>query len=76
MRQAVAAADLDLDEMDRRIAADPDDYDAEIAANEAALAAAGHWGTPTLVIRGEPFFGQDRLVDFRWRLEQQGLGTR
>lgn len=76
MPRAVAAADLDLDEMDRRIAANPDDYDTEAAANEAALAAAGHWGTPTLVIRGEPFFGQDRLDDFRWRLEQLGLGRR
>lgn len=76
LRDAVATSGLDLDDMDRRIEANRDECDAEITANEAALAAAGHWGTPTLVFRGEPFFGQDRVEDFKWRLEQQGLGRR
>jgi 2-hydroxychromene-2-carboxylate isomerase len=70
---AAAAAGLDLDDMDRAIALNPADYDAEIQRNEQALAAAGHWGVPTLVLRGEPFFGQDRLTDLVWRLEQLGL---
>jgi len=73
MKNAAAGVGLDLGEMDRAIAARPDDYDAEIVANEAALADAGHWGVPTLVFRGEPFFGQDRIEDLQWRLQQRGL---
>ena len=41
--------------------ADAEALDAEVAANQAALEAAGHWGVPTLVFKGEPFFGQDRI---------------
>ncbi|MAF84736.1 MAG: hypothetical protein QGH93_05420 [Gammaproteobacteria bacterium] len=59
--------------MDRRITEQPDDYDREITANESALTEAGHWEVPTLVFRSEPFFGQDRLEDLKWRLAQQGL---
>jgi len=33
-----------------------------MAANQDALKAAGHWGVPTLVFDGEPFFGQDRIA--------------
>jgi 2-hydroxychromene-2-carboxylate isomerase len=70
MRDAAASVGLDLNAMDRRIEANPDDYDREIAANEVSLGDAGHWGVPTLVYQGEPFFGQDRILDLRWRLEQ------
>jgi len=73
LKQAVAGVGLDLDEMDRRITEQPDDYDREIAANESALGEAGHWGVPTLVVRGEPFFGQDRIEDLKWRFGQFGL---
>ena len=38
-----------------------------------ALEAAGHWGVPTLVFDGEPFFGQDRIEMAVWRMEQKGL---
>jgi len=73
LKRATESAGLDLDEMDRKIIAGPDDYDNEIATNESALGDAGHWGVPTLVVRGEPFFGQDRIEDLKWRLEQNGL---
>jgi 2-hydroxychromene-2-carboxylate isomerase len=66
-------AGLNLAEMDARISSNPDYYDTEIAANEQALEEAGHWGVPTLVVRDEPFFGQDRIDDFIWRLEQLGI---
>ena len=33
--------------------------------------AAGHWGAPLFVANGECFFGQDRLDDLIWHLEQQ-----
>ena len=37
---------------------------------------AGHYGVPMLVFDSEPFFGQDRFDQFKWRLEQQGLEAR
>ena len=45
----------------------------EVEANHAALDAAGHWGVPTMVLRNEPFFGQDRIDTLRWRLDKYGL---
>lgn len=68
---AVAKADLDLADMDAAIAAD--DPMPQIDANQAALDASGHWGVPTMVFNGEPFFGQDRIDTLRWRLGKAGL---
>jgi len=31
---------------------------------------------PMIAFNNEPFFGQDRMDTFRWRLEQQGLTPR
>ena len=73
---AATRSGLDLAELDAEVAAEPEALDAEIAANQAALEAAGHWGVPTLVFAGEPFFGQDRIDMVRWRMEQQGLTAR
>ena len=76
LASAFARAGLDPAEIEREVAAQPDALDAEIAANQDALEAAGHWGVPTLVFDGEPFFGQDRIEMVRWRMEQQGLAKR
>jgi 2-hydroxychromene-2-carboxylate isomerase len=76
LTDAAARAGLDLAEMDRAVAADPARYDAIIAQNQRDLEAAGHWGVPTMVFAGEPFFGQDRIDLLTWRLEQQGVGRR
>jgi 2-hydroxychromene-2-carboxylate isomerase len=46
---------------------------AAIEANQQALAAAGHWGVPTVVFDGEHFFGEDRIDTLRWRLDKQAL---
>ena len=73
---AAARAGLDLVELDADAAAQPQALDVEIAANQAALEAAGHWGVPTLVFEGEPFFGQDRIDLAVWRMEQKGLARR
>jgi len=45
----------------------------EIERNYQTRDAAGHWGVPTMVVRGEPFFGQDRIDTLRWRLDKLGL---
>lgn len=73
---AAARAGLDFAELEAEVAADADALDAEIHANQAALEAAGHWGVPTLVFDGEPFFGQDRIEMAKWRMEQKGLTAR
>ncbi len=76
LAQAAQRAGLDLAELDAEVLRDADALDAEIAANQDALEAAGHWGVPTLVFDGEPFFGQDRIEMARWRMEQKGLVER
>lgn len=74
LAEAVAEAGLDLAELDAAcVATDPSP---EIEANHAALDAAGHWGVPTMVYEGEPFFGQDRVDTLRWRLESAGVSRR
>ena len=76
LSQAVARAGLDFDELDAVVEAEAEALDAEITANQDALTAAGHWGVPTLVFEGEPFFGQDRIEMVNWRMKQKGLTKR
>jgi 2-hydroxychromene-2-carboxylate isomerase len=73
---AAGRAGLDLAEMDAAILSDADGYAARVEENGRDLEAAGHWGTPTCVFEGEPFFGQDRYDLLVWRLEQSGLEPR
>lgn len=73
---AAARAGLDLAELDAEALADAAALDAEVTANQAALEAAGHWGVPTLVFQGEPFFGQDRIDVALWRMRKAGLASR
>ncbi|MEM9086958.1 MAG: DsbA family protein [Pseudomonadota bacterium] len=76
LARAADRAGLDLAELDAEAMSDADGLDAEIEANQDALEAAGHWGVPTLVFEGEPFFGQDRFDMAKWRMEQKGLTKR
>jgi len=76
LADAAARAGVALDELDAAIASDPARYDAVIADNQRALEAAGHWGVPTMVFEGEPFFGQDRIYLLIWRLRQHGVAPR
>ena len=76
LAKAAERAGLDLAQLDAEAVSDVAGLDAEIAANQDALEAAGHWGVPTLVIDGEPFFGQDRIDTAKWRLEQMGMVQR
>jgi 2-hydroxychromene-2-carboxylate isomerase len=76
LARAAERAGLDLATMDAAIAADPARYDAVIARNQEDLEAAGHWGVPTMVFQGEPFFGQDRIDLLLWRMRQHGLTER
>jgi 2-hydroxychromene-2-carboxylate isomerase len=73
MAEAARRGGLDLIEMQSAIAADPGRYEEALASNDRALRASGHWGVPTMVFDGEPFFGQDRFDMLVWRLERNGL---
>ena len=74
LAEAAAKAGLDLADMDAAIL--DNDPMPVIEANQAALEAAGHWGVPTITVRGEPFFGQDRIETLRWRLDRLGVPKR
>lgn len=76
LEQAATRAGLDLAELKAEAEARPEELDKEIAGNQNALEAAGHWGVPTLVFEGEPFFGQDRIDLAVWRMKQKGLAKR
>jgi 2-hydroxychromene-2-carboxylate isomerase len=71
LARATARAGLDLAEMEAAIALDPAARDRLVEGHEADLRATGHWGVPTFVLDGEPFFGQDRIPLLLWRLEQR-----
>jgi 2-hydroxychromene-2-carboxylate isomerase len=73
---AASRAGLDLAEMDAAISAAPETFEAEIERNEKAQKAAGHWGVPLMVYKGEPFFGQDRIDVLLWRMQKAGLAKR
>jgi len=76
LARAAEKAGFDLAAMDKTISADPDRYEAVIAANEKDHAASGHWGVPTFVFEKEPFFGQDRIDLLIWRMQGKGLAKR
>ena len=71
LKDAAAKAELDLADMEAAI--QNSDHQDEVERNQQALDDAGHWGVPTMVVKGEPFFGQDRIETLRWRLEKMGL---
>lgn len=72
LADAARRAELDLASMDAAIA-DPASHRKTVEENQEALAKAGHWGVPTFVVEGEPFFGEDRIDTLRWRLGRKGL---
>ena len=76
MAGAARRAGLDLAELDRVALEDAKRLDEVIERNQVDHEASGHWGVPTCVFRGEPFFGQDRLDVLLWRLRQHGLRER
>jgi 2-hydroxychromene-2-carboxylate isomerase len=76
LEEAAARAGLSLAELDDAIIAEPQRYEARLAENDRLLRATGHWGVPTMVFEGEPFFGQDRFDLLLWRMKQRGLEPR
>ena len=71
---AAERAGLDLGVMER--AREGRDFTPDIEANQKALEAAHHWGVPTCVYKGLPFFGEDRIDTLRWQLTKDGLACK
>ena len=76
LADATKRAGLELAELDATATREAARLDAAIEQNSVDLGKAGHWGVPTMVFRGEPFFGQDRIDLLVWRLRQHGLAAR
>ena len=74
LEKAIARIGLDLNTLEASI--DQEKIDALIDQHDKDLRAAGHWGVPTFVLEGEPFFGGDRIDALAWRLEKLGVKTR
>jgi len=73
LAEAVARAGLNLAELENAVSGNETKLDARFDAHDKDLRKAGHWGVPTCVLEGEPFFGMDRLPVLEWRLDQMGV---
>ena len=76
LAKAAERAGLSLAELDAKIIADHGHYDDAIKASQHAQREGGHYGVPLMLFDGEPFFGQDRFDQMKWRMEQKGLTRR
>jgi len=76
LANALVTTGFDLAEMDAVLATDSARLDAAINENQDAQRIGGHYGVPLMVFDGEPFFGQDRFDQMKWRMEAQGLVAR
>ncbi len=76
LAHAAERAGLDLAEMDQAVSAEPERFDAIIEKSQEAQREGGHYGVPLMVFAGEPFFGQDRFDQLKWRMQQKGLAKR
>jgi len=74
--QAAVRAGLDPAELNAAADAEAERLHAAIEESQVAQRQNGHWGVPMIRFNNEPFFGQDRFDQFKWRLEQQGLTRR
>lgn len=73
LARAAERAGLDYAELSAAVDGEPDRFAGIVETNQVDQRAAGHWGVPMMVFGGEPFFGQDRFDQLRWRMERAGL---
>lgn len=76
LEDAITAAGLDAKELEAAVKNETQHLESAIAENRKQQLAAGHWGAPLFVFEGETFFGQDRIVDLIWHLQNCGLESR
>jgi 2-hydroxychromene-2-carboxylate isomerase len=73
---AAKRAGLPYEEMAAAVDTDPGRFAAIVKESQVAQRAGGHYGVPTMMFDGEPFFGQDRFDQLRWRMEAKGVKMR
>ena len=76
LAEAAGRAGLDPERLFAKVDQDAERLNAVVETNQVAQREAGHYGVPMIAFNGEPFFGQDRFDQFKWRLVQQGLVRR
>jgi 2-hydroxychromene-2-carboxylate isomerase len=76
LKQAAERAGLDAGDLIKTTDEAAERLHIVVEENQFDQRQAGHWGVPLMVFEGEPFFGQDRFAEFKWRLEQHGLTRR
>lgn len=69
---AAQRAGLELPALQQWVRDNNDLWRQQLLANDSALEE-HHWGVPTMVFQGEPFFGQDKIELLLWRMQQKGL---
>ena len=74
--RAAARAGLDPADLSACVDAESERLNGVIEESQVAQRQAGHYGVPMIAFGGEPFFGQDRFDQFKFRLTQQGLTRR
>lgn len=78
LARAAQRAGVDLAELDAAIAGpgEAERLDQVIAQHQVWQREGGHYGVPLMVFDGEPFFGQDRFDQLKWRMDAKGLQRR
>ncbi len=69
LRQCLSLCDLPDSLIDQQDVLTPE-AENYFASNQQAMFECGHWGVPLFSWGGEPFYGQDRLDQLRWRIEK------
>ena len=75
LQLAARRAGLELSALEQWASDNTDEWPQQLLANDTALEK-HHWGVPTMVFDGEPFFGQDKVELLLWRMQQKGLTKR
>lgn len=75
LRLAAERAGLELPVLEQWVSDNDSEWRQQLLANDTALEE-HHWGVPTMVFDGEPFFGQDKIELLLWRMQQKGLAKR
>lgn len=75
LERAAERAGLDFQSILGWVNKNAEQWPEQLQGNDMALAEF-HWGVPTMVFAGEPFFGQDKIELLLWRLKQHGLQRR
>jgi 2-hydroxychromene-2-carboxylate isomerase len=75
LQLAAQRAGLVLSDLEQWVSDNASEWPQQLSVNDAALEE-HHWGVPTMVFEGEPFFGQDKLELLLWRMQQKGLQKR